>query len=190
MTKTVEQLRTDVDGLGGDLSNERAARETSTQQQTTMMREESLGLKFELTKLHKNDIESVESVRALQPSPVCASRGPKSSLYRAERRAAEAQAARYTTTRITAAEEKHATLRLRLEEVDLSMHTALANTKAAVLVDMAAADGLLRDALTEESRARSERCGSRERERERERSWRAHTGGWKRPCLQTAHMSI
>ena len=26
---------------------------------------------------------------------------------------------------------------------------------------------------------------STERERERERSWWAHTGGWKRPCLQT-----
>lgn len=63
MTKTMQQLRTDVDGLRDDLNTEKELRESAMQAQTTIMREESLGLKFELSKQLKNNTESVESVR-------------------------------------------------------------------------------------------------------------------------------
>jgi hypothetical protein len=53
----------DVDGLRDDLNTEKELRESAMQTQTTMMREESLGLKLELSKQLKNDMESVESVR-------------------------------------------------------------------------------------------------------------------------------
>lgn len=52
-------------------------------------------------------------------------------------------------------------LTLRLEQADLAQHTQIMATKDAVLAQMTEADGMLRDALKEESRARSERYGAR-----------------------------
>jgi hypothetical protein len=72
MTNTLQQLRTDVDRLRDDLNTEKELRESAMQAQTTMMREESLGVKFELSKQLKNNTESVESVRL--PAGHCAHR--------------------------------------------------------------------------------------------------------------------